>query len=212
VTGTSSLALAYATRVWKCRSPFPQEFRTDRGYDNLETGAANLAQNCQRWYNKGIIILRATPTHTPSVRFVLRFNQPQGERTMRRIGIGLMFACLLLLAFSGVAAAQGPQAYGWPGYTYPDPWYSAGYYTGYGHGYSVGYQHGYSAGSWPGYSGWHGGIAYTFPVYQPYPTYAGTTFLRFGGGYTQGGDQGPYLRFGGGYIIDRAHSWGMTGW
>jgi len=129
---------------------------------------------------------------------------------MRRFGIGLLAAGVLLVAFSGVAAAQGPYGYGWSGY-YPDPGYAVGFYTGYGHGYVAGYQNGYVAATWPGAGTWYGGVAYGYPGYS-YPPYPGSAYLRFGGGYTQGGDQGPYLRFGGGYIIDRAHSWGMVGW
>ena len=64
---------------------------------------------------------------------------------MRRIGICLALACAMLLILSGLAAAQGPHPYGWPGY-YTDPGYAAGYYYGYGNGYYQGYQYGYQSG------------------------------------------------------------------
>jgi hypothetical protein len=129
---------------------------------------------------------------------------------MRRIGVGLVLACVLVLALTGVAAAQGPMPCSWSGYC-PDPGQNAVYQYGYGYGYAAGYPYGYSVGYNDGIYGGHGGWPYGNVTYS-YPSPVGQPFLRFGGGYTQGGNQGPYLRFGGGYIIDGAHSWGLAGW
>ena len=130
---------------------------------------------------------------------------------MMRIVISVALACMLLLALSGIAAAQGPPPYGWPVYS---PYGGAypGYTNGYGYSYATGYPYGYYGGYGDGYYSRYGGSPYGYPTYIYRPGCPGEPFLRFGGGYTNGGDQGPYQRYGGGYIIDGGHSWGMPGW
>jgi hypothetical protein len=130
---------------------------------------------------------------------------------MTRIGISVALACMLLLALSGVAAAHGPSPYGWPAYSPYGSAYS-GYTNGYGYGYATGNQYGYRVGYGEGYYGQYGCRSYCYPIYTYRPVCPGEPFLRFGGGYTNGGYQGPYQRYGGGYIIDGGHSWGMGGW
>ena len=114
------------------------------------------------------------------------------KKLVKKLGIGLVLALIVLLAVTSLATAQGPVPY-YGGGSYYYSGSSAGYYPYYGRSY----------GSAP-LNRFGGG--YGSNLYNPYGSWSSGPHNRFGGGYGSGPynpygswSSGPHNRFGGSY-------------